>query len=95
MAEHKKHIAFQGKILILGFGAVGQGTLPQRCATSDAQRERLGHHGRGLGAEIADEYGVAFRVEPVTRDTTSAFSMRHSRLAISCSTLPSTCAASR
>ena len=28
MAEYKKHIAFKGKILIVGFGAVGQGTLP-------------------------------------------------------------------
>ena len=28
MAEYRKHVAFKGKILMVGFGAVGQGTLP-------------------------------------------------------------------
>ena len=28
MADFKKHYVFKGKILIVGFGAVGQGTLP-------------------------------------------------------------------
>ena len=40
MAEYRKHIAFKGKILMVGFGAVGQGTLPliERHFTYDPHR---------------------------------------------------------
>lgn len=41
MAEHKKHIAFKGKILILGFGAVGQGTLPLLLRHIDMPKENV------------------------------------------------------
>src|SRR5882724_1516718 len=69
MAEHKKHIAFNGKVLILGFGAVGQGTLPLMLRHIDMPREKVSViTAEDWGREIAQEYGVAFRVEPVTRD---------------------------
>ena len=69
MAEHKKHIAFKGKILILGFGAVGQGTLPLLLRHIDMPKENVSViTAEDWGREIAEEYGVAFRVEPMTRD---------------------------
>jgi homospermidine synthase len=68
MAEHKKHIAFQGKILILGFGAVGQGTLPLLLRHIDMPNDNVCViTAEDWGREIAQEYGVAFRVEPLTR----------------------------
>src|SRR6188508_1233070 len=67
MAEHKKHIAFKGKILILGFGAVGQGTLPLLLRHIDMPKENVSIiTAEDWGREIAEEYGVAFRVEPFT-----------------------------
>ena len=69
MAEHKKHIAFKGKILILGFGAVGQGTLPLLLRHIDMPRDKLSIiTAEDWGREIAREYGVAFRIEPLTRE---------------------------
>ena len=69
MAEHKKHIAFKGRILILGFGAVGQGTLPLMLRHIDMPKENVSIiTAEDWGREIAQEYGVAFRVEPMTRD---------------------------
>ena len=41
MAEHKKHVAFKGKILIVGFGAVGQGTLPLILRHIDMPKENV------------------------------------------------------
>src|SRR6267142_6907858 len=69
MAEHKKHIAFEGRILILGFCAVGQGTLPLMLRHIDMPRENVSIiTAEDWGREIAQEYGVTFRVEPLTRD---------------------------
>ena len=69
MAEHKKYITFDGKILILGFGAVGQGTLPLMLRHIDMPRDKLTIiTAEDWGREIAEEYGIAFRVEPLTRD---------------------------
>ncbi len=96
MAEHKKHLTFKGKILIVGFGAVGQGTLPLLLTPHrHAQGERQGHHGRGLGPR--DRAGVrrllhggaAARPRTISRSSTAS-----SRRETSCSTLPSTSPAS-
>jgi homospermidine synthase len=69
MAEHKKYITFDGKILILGFGAVGQGTLPLMLRHIDMPKDKLTIiTAEDWGREIAEEYGIAFRVEALTRD---------------------------
>jgi homospermidine synthase len=69
MAEHVKHVAFGGKILIVGFGAVGQGTLPLMLRHIDMPRENIKIiTAEEWGRRIAQEYGVAFAVEPLTRD---------------------------
>jgi len=41
MAEHTKHLTFKGKILMVGFGAVGQGTLPLLRRHIDMPKERV------------------------------------------------------
>jgi homospermidine synthase len=69
MAEHRKHVAFGGKILIVGFGAVGQGTLPLMLRHIDMPRENIKIiTAEDWGREIAEAYGVAFAVEPLTRE---------------------------
>ncbi|MEO8629167.1 MAG: saccharopine dehydrogenase C-terminal domain-containing protein [Betaproteobacteria bacterium] len=69
MADFKKHVAFKGKILIIGFGAVGQGTLPLLLRHIDMPKENIAIvTAQDWGREIAEEYGVAFRVEPLTPD---------------------------
>jgi homospermidine synthase len=69
MAEHRKHVVFGGKILIVGFGAVGQGTLPLMLRHIDMPRENIKViTAEEWGREIAEEHGVAFAVEPLTRE---------------------------
>jgi homospermidine synthase len=69
MAQYGKHITFEGKILIVGFGAVGQGTLPLMLRHIDMPKENIKIiSAEDRGREIAQEYGVAFAVEPVTSD---------------------------
>ena len=69
MAEYKKHVVFKGKILIVGFGAVGQGTLPLILRHIDMPRENIKViTAEDWGKEIAQEYGIAFSVEPLARE---------------------------
>ena len=58
MAEYKKHMTFKGKILMVGFGAVGQGTLPLILRHIDMPRENVKIiTAEDWGREIAEEYG--------------------------------------
>ena len=67
MAEHTKYLTFKGKILMVGFGAVGQGTLPLLRRHIDMPKERVKIiTAEDWGREIAEEYGVSFTVEPLT-----------------------------
>jgi homospermidine synthase len=69
MADFEKHFVFKGKILIVGFGAVGQGTLPLILRHIDMPKENVSIiTAEAWGREIAQEYGIAFRVEALTRD---------------------------
>ncbi|HEY7758373.1 MAG TPA: saccharopine dehydrogenase C-terminal domain-containing protein [Burkholderiales bacterium] len=69
MAEHKKHVAFKGKLLMIGFGAVGQGTLPLILRHIDMPKEKIKIiTADDWGRDIAEGYGVAFAVEPLVRD---------------------------
>src|SRR4051812_31753217 len=69
MSPHTKHCAFSGRIVILGFGPIGPGTLPLI----------LGHPPAGpsgvpivaaevRGGEEAGPLGVGFLIEPLTRE---------------------------
>jgi homospermidine synthase len=64
-----KHVAFNGRLVMLGFGSIGQGVLPLILRHIDIPRERItiisGDH---RGHAIAAENGVSFTVAPLTRD---------------------------
>ncbi|HZP85336.1 MAG TPA: saccharopine dehydrogenase C-terminal domain-containing protein [Burkholderiales bacterium] len=69
MAQYRKYVTFKGKILIVGFGAVGQGTLPLILRHIDVPLQNVKViTAEDWGHEIAREYGVEFVVEPLTRD---------------------------
>ena len=71
MAEYRKHVTFKGKILMVGFGAVGQGTLPLILRHIDMPKENIKIiTGEDWGRDIAQEYGIAFGVEPLVRENT-------------------------
>ncbi len=63
-----KHAVFGGRLLMLGFGSIGQGVLPLILRHIDMPRERI-HviSADDRGAEVAAEYGVRFTVMPLMR----------------------------
>jgi len=64
-----KHVIFHGRLVMLGFGSIGQGVLPLILRHIDIPRERIIIlSGDARGQEIAAEYGVSFTVTPLTRD---------------------------
>lgn len=69
MSAQKKHAAFSGKMLMVGFGAVGQGTLPLILRHIQMKPEQITIvTAWEFGRKIAAEYGVKFLVEPLTRE---------------------------
>lgn len=65
---HKKYIAFQHNILIIGFGAIGKGVLPLILRHIDVPPANITVlTKKNEGAEIAQQYGVHFVVEEMTR----------------------------
>lgn len=68
-----KHIAFQGHLIMLGFGSIGQGVLPLILRHIDMPPERIRIiTGDARGQDVAAEYGVGFTVQPLTRDNHAA-----------------------
>jgi homospermidine synthase len=69
MSLTKKHVRFSGRVVILGFGSIGQGSLPLilRHVDMDPQRitivtaEERGH-------EEAKALGITFILKPLTRE---------------------------
>ena len=69
MSKQKKNIAFSGKMLMVGFGAVGQGSLPLILRHIDMRPEQITIvTSWKFGRQIAVEHGVKFLVEPLTRE---------------------------
>jgi homospermidine synthase len=69
MTEHTTHVDFPGRILMVGFGSIGQGILPLILRHIGIPRERISiiaadDHGRAC----ADHHGVKFVCEALTRD---------------------------
>jgi homospermidine synthase len=71
MAEplQRQFATFKGRLLMIGFGCIGQGVLPLllRHIALERSQIRVLDPSSG-GAEIAREYGVTFLQRPVTRD---------------------------
>ncbi|HEU4779827.1 MAG TPA: saccharopine dehydrogenase C-terminal domain-containing protein [Steroidobacteraceae bacterium] len=69
MSTSKIHIEFPGRIVFIGFGSIGQGTLPLVLRHIGIPKERLTIiTGDDRGRKVAESYGVKFVVLPLTRD---------------------------
>jgi homospermidine synthase len=67
--DEKKHVTFKGRLVIVGFGSVGQGSLPLLLRHIDMPRERiLIVTGDERGRKEAEHYGIKFDVRPLTRE---------------------------
>ena len=64
-----KHATFSGKLLIIGFGSIGQGVLPLILRHLDMPAQRITIvTAEERGHEEARRYGIRFVVEPLTRE---------------------------
>ncbi|HTW38785.1 MAG TPA: saccharopine dehydrogenase C-terminal domain-containing protein [Steroidobacteraceae bacterium] len=69
MANGKTHIEFPGRIVLVGFGSIGQGVLPLILRHIGIAPERLTIvTADDLGRKEAEEYGIRFVKEPLTRE---------------------------
>ena len=67
MGEYHKALAFPGRIVMVGFGSIGQGTLPLLLRHIDLKPEQITIvTGDEKGRKVAAEYGVAFHDTPLT-----------------------------
>lgn len=67
MGENRKALAFSGRIVMVGFGSIGQGTLPLLLRHIDLKPEQIVIvTGDENGRKVAAEYGVAFHATPLT-----------------------------
>ena len=67
--EGKKHVTFGGRLVIVGFGSVGQGTLPLLLRHIDMPLSRIRIvTGDERGRAEAEHLGVNFQVHPLTRE---------------------------
>jgi homospermidine synthase len=63
-----KHVNYQGRLVMVGFGSIGQGVLPLILRHVDMPRENITIvTAEETGRAIAAEYGIRFQVEPLTR----------------------------
>ncbi|MBV8577627.1 MAG: saccharopine dehydrogenase NADP-binding domain-containing protein, partial [Acetobacteraceae bacterium] len=63
------HAGFHGRLVMVGFGSIGQGVLPLILRHIDMPRDRIEIiSADDRGAEIAASYGIAFTVLPLTRE---------------------------
>jgi homospermidine synthase len=59
--NEKKHVKFQGRLVLVGFGSVGQGSLPLLLRHIDMPRDRIRIlTGDTRGAEEAKQLGIRF-----------------------------------
>jgi homospermidine synthase len=64
-----KHAAFGGRLVMLGFGSIGQGVLPLILRHIDIPAGNITIvTAEERGREVAAEYGIRFVIEPATRD---------------------------
>jgi homospermidine synthase len=69
MSEHKIHFEFPGRIVLVGFGSIGQGTLPLILRHIGIKPDRITIvTAEDTGRDIAQQYGVRFIREALTRE---------------------------
>src|SRR5215831_5028559 len=63
----KKHAAFSGRLVIVGFGSIGQGVLPLLLRHLDINPDQVTIiTAEERGHDVAAEYGVSFMRTPLT-----------------------------
>jgi len=76
--HEQKYVAFPGRLLIIGFGSIGQGVLPlllRHLAIRHSQISVIAAD--AAGAELAASLDVAFAVEPLTPENFRSVLSRH------------------
>ena len=69
MTLAKKHAAFRGRLVIVGFGSIGQGILPLLLRHIEIEPAQIAIvTAEPRGREVAAEYGVAFDTIALTRE---------------------------
>ncbi len=69
MSQHTIHVEFPGRIVLVGFGSIGQGVLPLLLRHIGIPAERITIvTAEDKGSEEAAQYGVRFIREPLTRE---------------------------
>ncbi len=64
-----KHVAFHGRLVMLGFGSIGQGVLPLILRHIEIPAENITIiSGDARGQEVAAQHGISFAVQPLNRD---------------------------
>ena len=65
----KKHVRYSGRVVILGFGSIGQGTLPLilRHVEMDPKRITI-VTAEERGRKEAEDLGITFIINPLTRE---------------------------
>ncbi len=69
-SEHKVHVTFPGRLVIVGFGSIGHGTLPlilRHIGGLTPERITI-VTADDLGREEAARYGIRFIKQPLTKD---------------------------
>jgi homospermidine synthase len=65
----KKHVAFSGRLVIVGFGSIGQGVLPLLLRHIEIDPDRITIiTAEPRGHEVAAEYGIRFVQTALTRE---------------------------
>ncbi len=68
-----KHVAFSGRLVIVGFGSIGQGVLPLILRHVDLKPTQITIvTAEDRGREVASEYGICFVKTPLTRENYQA-----------------------
>src|SRR5882757_1635783 len=68
MSPPKHHVTFSGRLVMIGFGSIGQGVLPLLLRHIGMDPKRITVvTAEERGAAVAEEYGVEFVVVPLTR----------------------------
>lgn len=69
MTEYKKHVTFGGRLVMVGFGSIGQGVLPLILRHIDMPKDRIVIvTAEPRGIDEAAEYGIEFVQTALTRD---------------------------
>lgn len=67
--EYKKEVQFGGRIVMIGCGSIGQGSLPLLFRHIEITPEQISIiTADERGRDVADKYGISFSVNPLTRE---------------------------